>query len=373
MNTLSTQEIATDLGLTIRSIQRYINEGFLPATQVQNDKGQIEYAIEYFTYQAWKIKHFQGIRRGKINKTNRLDKELNLSELKNLSLEWLLALKQGTFNGKIYSPMTRECYEYQIGKYWKLLDRYAPRPYLSHENLSRILSKIPVDSYASRQKLFDSLWCFMKYLLEKGLVPESEINRIRKLKPKRFLPAKKITFTENQIALILKTNDEAKGNGPYDKLFAKAVVIVLANTGLRVSELCNLKLEDIDLEQRTLYVWNGKGNKNRRIGLNQTTTEILQKYLIERLKLAQHERFFLTRHGEKVCPNALRHKWRRLSNKLGFKITNHGFRRSFVTINNRKGRSLVDLQIACAHSDISMTRSYCMTTEDEVVDAMKGW
>jgi integrase/recombinase XerD len=213
----------------------------------------------------------------------------------------------------------------------------------------------------------------MKYLLEKGLVPESEINRIRKLKPKRFLPAKKITFTENQIALILKANEGANGNGPYDKLLTETVVLVLANTGLRVSELCNLKLEDIDLEQRTLYVWNGKGNKNRRIGLNQTTTEVLQKYLQIRLELVQHECFFLTRHGEKVCPNALRQKWRRISKKVGFKITNHGFRRSFVTINNRKGRSLVDLQIACAHSDISMTRSYCMTTEDEVVDAMKSW
>ena len=182
-----------------------------------------------------------------------------------------------------------------------------------------------------------------------------------------------MTYREDQIEAILKANKETNGNGAYDKLLTEAIVVVLANTGLRVSELCNLKFEDIDLEQKILYVWLGKGNKNRRIGLNNQVIAILKKYLLKRREKGNSEHLFVTRLSEQLKPNTLRHKWRRLSAKVGFKITNHGFRRSFVTINNRKGRSLVDLQIACAHSDISMTRSYCMTSEDEVVNAMQNW
>lgn len=373
MNTLSTQDIATDLGLNIRSVQRYINQGFLPAIQTLGPTGQPGYAVQYHDYQTWKTKHFRGLKRGNINRSNRLDNELTLEQLKKLALEWLVALKQGTFNGKIYSPMTIATYEYHIDRYWQLLDRYTSKPYLSHENITRILSKISVDKFASRQKLYDAAWCFMKYLLEKALIKEAEMTKIKKLKPKRYVPAKKVTYREDQIASILRANQEARGNGAYDKLLSEAVIVVLANTGLRVSELCNLKLEDVDLEQKVLYVWLGKGNKNRRIGINKDAIEALCKYLPERLQRTDSEYFFVTRHSEQLKPNTLRHKWRKLSKKVGFKITNHGFRRSFVTINNRKGRSLVDLQIACAHSDISMTRSYCMTTEDEVVDAMKGW
>jgi site-specific recombinase XerD len=376
MRMLSTQEIAMDLGLNIRSVQRYINEGFLPAIQVAKSINKVSYEIDYSEYNSWKNKHFRGIKRGMINKTQRLDREPSFKETQELALKWLESLKLGTFNGKVYSLMTVESYDFQMKKFFKMIKKSKTSrlsDILNYDSISRILSEISVDKFASRQKLFDALWCFLKYLLDHSLISESEVLRIKKLKPKRFIPAKRITFSENQIQQILDSNQESKGNGDYDKLLTESIVITLANTGLRVNELVSLKLKDVDLENRVLYVWLGKGNKNRRIGLNQVTLDALTKYLAVRQGLAQNEFFFLNRHEERLRPNALRHKWQRLSKKLGFPITNHGFRRSFVTINNRKGRSLVDLQIACAHSDISMTRSYCMTTEDEVVDAMKGW
>jgi integrase len=373
MQTLTTKEVAIDLGLNIRSIQRYINQGFLPAIRQKGAKGQAEYVVEYSGYHDWKNRHFKGLKLNKINKANRLNKSLNLPQVKELASEWLNSLKLGTFNGRVYSSKTIETYRYQIAQYWKLLSKHAPKPYFSHVNMLYILSQIPVENFASRQKLFDASWCFMKYLCEQDLMTEAEMLKIKKLKPKRFIPAKKVTYREDQIEAILKANKETNGNDAYDKLLTETIVLVFANTGLRVSELCNLKFEDIDLEQKTLYVWLGKGNKNRRIGLNNKVIAVLEKYLLKRREKGYSEYLFVTRHSEQLKPNTLRHRWRRLSNKVGFKITNHGFRRSFVTINNRKGRSLVDLQIACAHSDISMTRSYCMTSEDEVVNAMQNW
>ncbi len=63
----------------------------------------------------------------------------------------------------------------------------------------------------------------------------------------------------------------------------------------------------------------------------------------------------------------------RLGTKAGVKVSPHALRRAFVTINANKGRPLQMLQMACGHSNITTTRSYCLTSENEVIEAMKGW
>jgi integrase len=63
----------------------------------------------------------------------------------------------------------------------------------------------------------------------------------------------------------------------------------------------------------------------------------------------------------------------KLALKTGIPVTPHALRRAFVTINAYKGRPLPMLQIACGHSDITTTRSYCMTSEDETIEAMQNW
>jgi site-specific recombinase XerD len=55
------------------------------------------------------------------------------------------------------------------------------------------------------------------------------------------------------------------------------------------------------------------------------------------------------------------------------KVSPHALRRAFVTINANKGRPLQMLQMACGHSKITTTMSYCQTSEQEVIDAMKDW
>ena len=69
----------------------------------------------------------------------------------------------------------------------------------------------------------------------------------------------------------------------------------------------------------------------------------------------------------------IRVRLKKLGTKAKVDVTPHALRRAFVTINANKGRPLPMLQIACGHSDITTTRSYCMTTEDETIEAMKNW
>ena len=62
------------------------------------------------------------------------------------------------------------------------------------------------------------------------------------------------------------------------------LLIFIVNTGLRAMEISNLTLQDIDLINGIVSVWLGKGNKNRRVGLNQEVISALQEYLKFRLK-----------------------------------------------------------------------------------------
>jgi site-specific recombinase XerD len=64
---------------------------------------------------------------------------------------------------------------------------------------------------------------------------------------------------------------------------------------------------------------------------------------------------------------------RRIGDKAGVQTASHALRRAFVTLNANKGRSLVMLQMACGHADIKTTRDYCRTSEQELIEAMKGW
>jgi site-specific recombinase XerD len=66
-------------------------------------------------------------------------------------------------------------------------------------------------------------------------------------------------------------------------------------------------------------------------------------------------------------------KIERVSRHFDFHFTPHALRRAFVTINVNQGKPLVHLQIACGHSDITTARNYCMTSQNEVIEAMKNW
>ena len=70
----------------------------------------------------------------------------------------------------------------------------------------------------------------------------------------------------------------------FNKVLSMTLVIFIVNTGLRAMEISNLTLQDIDLINGIVSVWLGKGNKNRRVGLNQEVISALQEYLKFRLK-----------------------------------------------------------------------------------------
>jgi integrase/recombinase XerD len=214
---------------------------------------------------------------------------------------------------------------------------------------------------------------FSKYLIELEELDQSVRDKLKSVKPRRFIPPRRTSLTENQLNEFYKAIDLIPYPVEYDKLIAKTLVTFLVNTGLRAAECCKLKLEEVNLEERRIHVNLGKGNKNRIVGINNETYEALIEYLKIRLK-SGGDRFFTNRDGNPLTVDAVHGKIATVARRANLKgISPHSLRRTFVTINAGKGKPLNHLRIACGHADISTTQGYCMTSVDEVVEAMRGW
>jgi integrase/recombinase XerD len=372
MSYLTVREIALDLGISHLTVAKYCREGLLPA--IKKSQGKRPYfAIPEDKYYLWKQESFKGRNKGQGFVKNP-DIEISLEKFRELSDECLSWCLTGQLSGKPIAERTATLYKHYINLYIAKLGKYPPKPLISIDNLRKVLGSFPIESHSTKVNIYAAIMCVTKFLIEKGLFTKEERESFRKLRPKRFLPAKKTIISEEQIKMLLKEIASIPNNSTESKLLNEVLVKTLASTGLRASELCNLKLQEVDFCNRRIYVKLGKGNKNRVVGITDECLEVLTRYLRYRVSLkTELENFFLNRYQRPFNKETLCKKINRLGRRINLDISNHTFRRAFVTINVNKGRPLVHLQIACGHSDIATTRGYCMTSQDEVVEAMQGW
>lgn len=270
---------------------------------------------------------------------------------------WEAAMRCGLMGGRPFSESCAKTYAYYVT--W-FLKQYRE---LSIDNVKDVMLTVPVEHFAKRLKIYEAIRCFARYLIEQEELDAGFLERVKRYKPKRHIPPKKITVDESSIERLLQVCDTA-----LDRI----IVELLSQTGLRVTEACQLQCEDIDLEKCFLTVKRAKWGKTRRVGLTQRAREAVEKYL-EKRPIVSSQRLLVTANGQPIERYGVRTRLAKLGRRAEVKVTPHSLRRAFVTLNANKGRPLVMLQIACGHSDIATTRSYCMTTEDETIHAMQGW
>jgi site-specific recombinase XerD len=207
----------------------------------------------------------------------------------------------------------------------------------------------------------------------------------------RKLPEKAQRFPKNQIEKLLQALDELAASGPFKDdrqqltiLRDRALLYLLADTGLRVSEACSLKRGYVDWDEADLFVV-GKGNKEARIRISRRSLARLQLYLNKREELdatqapsptdlplfARHDK----RAGDKVLPVSPRSvqqtidRWvsRFLGDARLREINPHTFRHYFVTTILRSTGG--DIEVAkklARHADISTTMRYAHLSDDEL-------
>jgi len=267
-------------------------------------------------------------------------------------------MENGLIDGRPYSDSTKRHYMWYMTGF---LERYDK---LTVNNLRTELGRIGVEHYGKKSDLYRASICFAKHLIHEGAMNADFLDELRKkkLKPRRHKPPKRLVANEEEVYKLLRAC-----KNPLDRL----IVVLLVSTGLRASEACGLTLNDVDMEKNLIVVREAKWGKTRRVGIGPGLKETLLAYLSKRAPVEPEEPLLVNGPGNSLDRHGLRKRLYKLGRRAGVNISPHALRRAFVTINVNNGVPLVHLQIACGHSDIRTTRSYCQTTEDEVVQAMQ--
>ena len=142
----------------------------------------------------------------------------------------------------------------------------------------------------------------------------------------------------------------------------KAILLILLDTGIRVSELCDISIDDVNLESGRIFV-TGKGNKSRFVFLGKISRQAIWSYVAERFpnhEPPKDEPLFVERYGMyRLTRQGVLQLVRRLGTKAGIKgVHPHRFRHTFAVEFLRNGGNVFELQQLLGHSDLEMSRRY---------------
>jgi integrase/recombinase XerD len=212
---------------------------------------------------------------------------------------------------------------------------------------------------------------FFRFALTEGFVEEDPAASIESPRFRQSLPE---FLSLEEVERLLQQPDENDVAGMRDR----AMIELMYSTGLRVSELCGLRVADLEMTMGCLRCV-GKGNKERLVPVGRQALGMVQKYLREaRPKLlpegASSLYLFLNQRGHKVDRITF---WKTLGEygrKAGLRkaLTPHMLRHSFATHLLDRGADLRSVQMMLGHSDISTTQIYTHVVEERLKQVYKA-
>ena len=268
---------------------------------------------------------------------------------------------------KNYSDYTVENYKHDIIEYLE---------YLNSENLSfkdieysdirfylMYLKDTKKDDNTSINRKLSSLRGFYKYLANEGIVKTNVFSLVNGPKKSKKLPR---YFEYNELEELFNVPDTRTPLGQRDSL----ILEMLYATGVRVGELVNIKVSDIDLGRRNIIIL-GKGNKERFVTYGEYCEDILKTYLNNGrfyLNSKSSDYLFLNNNGGRLTDRGVRFILDKLIQKTSINknISPHMIRHSFATHLLNEGCDLLTVQKLLGHESISATQVYTHVSTDRL-------
>ena len=223
----------------------------------------------------------------------------------------------------------------------------------------------------SIERHLTTLRMLYKYLIKNEIIENDITSNIDNLKLGRHLPD---VLTVDEVNSLL----DIKLETIYD-IRTKAMLEIMYSSGLRVSELVNLELTDIDLFNDTILI-NGKGSKERIVPIGEYSKKYLNDYLEIRNGLIKRKhgnpnKLFLNNHGMPITRNGFNYLLNEILKEKGIdkKVTPHTLRHSFATHMLDNGADLRSIQELLGHSDIVTTRIYTHVSKKQIHDNYKEY
>lgn len=204
-----------------------------------------------------------------------------------------------------------------------------------------------------------------------GLLETDPASRLRAPKRQRLLPrVPSATAVESSLAATQARVDEGEGPVAARDL---ALVELLYSSGLRISELCGIRLRDLDAERGTLRVL-GKGGKERSVPVGAPARRALEAWLAARPELAGEQSpdlVFLGVRGGRLDPRVARRVVHDATRAGGSEVAPHGLRHAMATHLLEGGADLRSVQEMLGHASVATTQVYTHVTSQRLREAFR--
>lgn len=269
------------------------------------------------------------------------------------------------------SKNTVESYRLDLGKFQDFLSsKDEGFESFSKAGIIDFIERLRDEGYsiASICRFISSIRGLCKYLIIENIIKEDPSENLQAPKKWERLP-KALTISE--VRALLESGKHPVLDHP-SAIRDFVMFELLYSSGLRVSELILLKLEDINFEAGFLRVL-GKGSKERIVPVNLRSIERMKKYIsLQRPEILKKKRspyLFVTNRGKPMTRQRFWQTIKKCGRKLGIEISPHIMRHSFATHLLEGGADLRSLQKMLGHSDISTTQIYTKITTDRLKQA----
>lgn len=298
---------------------------------------------------------------------------MKLAELKKQFLEYL-EIERGR------SVKTVENYDRYLERFFDFAKVSEPkhlteeqirefRIYLNRQPGTKVGGKIDPMKRRTQNYYLIALRAFLKYMRRRGIESLSP-ERIELAKvPERSLDL----ISSTELKRLMATPDKKTLEGKRDK----AILELLFSTGLRISELCGLSIDDIDMSREEFSV-RGKGDKVRVVFLSDSAKAAVQDYVKNRKDM---DDALFVRYGRKMndggdlrlSPRAVQRLLKTYAAKAGItrKVTPHVIRHSFATDLLSNGADLRSVQALLGHANIGTTQIYTHVTDKHLLEVHK--
>ncbi len=217
-------------------------------------------------------------------------------------------------------------------------------------------------SEATKSRIVASVRCFYRFLISNGIAKSNPADGIKLQKTEKRLPG---ILDSNEIVLLLSQPD----GSDYKSIRDKAMLELLYATGIKVSELIELSVSDLNLHIGLLHLHNGK--KERIVPMYPGAVKAVANYLVNvRPAIVTdkaEDRLFTNMNGQPMSRQGFWKIIKHYSEKAGIKkdITPHTLRHSFAAHLIENGAQLKDIKEMLGHSDISSTQVYAQLMKNK--------
>ena len=268
-----------------------------------------------------------------------------------------------------YSSLTKVDYQSDL----KIYEEYLKRRNLNYLNITKkdildYLKFLDDHKYSNKSisRNLSTLRSFYTYLVEVKVTPENVFRRIHNPKVEKKLPNFLNTVEVENILDSIR--EDTKEN-----IRDKCLFELLYSTGLRVSELSDLKLKAIDLTDKSIRVM-GKGSKERIVYFGDYAFKLLQEYLSIReefLKKGEIDYLFINKIGGKLSRQSIEGIIERISKtySLNHKFSPHTLRHTFATHLLDEGADIRSVQELLGHENLDTTEIYTHVSNERLREA----